>query len=71
MEQLSPPREASESEERMTRVPKPRSYSETALSSLLMPELLRIAQTIGIPGAGRMRKAQLIEAIAARQGAQR
>jgi Rho termination factor, N-terminal domain/Pentapeptide repeats (8 copies)/NACHT domain len=38
------------------------------LSSLLMPELQRIAQTMAIPGAGRMRKGQLIEAIEARQG---
>ncbi len=40
----------------------------TGLSSLLMPELQRIAQTLAIPGAGRMRKSQLIEAIEARQG---
>jgi transcription termination factor Rho len=33
-----------------------------------MPELQRIAQTMAIPGAGRMRKSQLIEAIEARQG---
>jgi transcription termination factor Rho len=33
-----------------------------------MPELQRIAHTLGIPGAGRMRKGQLIEAIEARQG---
>jgi len=33
-----------------------------------MPELQRIAQTMGIPGAGRMRKGQLVEAIEARQG---
>jgi len=33
-----------------------------------MPELQRIAQTLAIPGAGRMRKNQLIEAIEARQG---
>jgi transcription termination factor Rho len=33
-----------------------------------MPELQRIAQTMGIPGAGRMRKGQLVEAIKARQG---
>jgi transcription termination factor Rho len=33
-----------------------------------MPELQRIAQTLAIPGAGRMRKSQLIEAIEARQG---
>jgi transcription termination factor Rho len=40
----------------------------TGLSSLLMPELQRIAQTLAIPGAGRMRKSQLVEAIEARQG---
>src|SRR5947209_13340775 len=40
----------------------------TGLSSLLMPELQRIAQSMSIPGAGRMRKGQLIEAIEARQG---
>jgi transcription termination factor Rho len=34
---------------------------------MLMPELQRIAQTLAIPGAGRMRKSQLIEAIEARQ----
>jgi transcription termination factor Rho len=33
-----------------------------------MPELQRIAQSMGIQGAGRMRKGQLIEAIEARQG---
>jgi len=33
-----------------------------------MPELQRIAQTMGITGAGRMRKGQLVEAIEARQG---
>jgi transcription termination factor Rho len=33
-----------------------------------VPELQRIAQTMGIPGAGRMRKGQLVEAIEARQG---
>jgi transcription termination factor Rho len=47
---------------------KSRSRGGTGLSSLLMPELQRIAQTLGIPGAGRMRKGQLIEAIEARQG---
>jgi transcription termination factor Rho len=35
---------------------------------MVMPELQRIAQSLGIPGAGRMRKGQLIEAIEARQG---
>jgi transcription termination factor Rho len=47
---------------------KSRSRGGTGLSSLLMPELQRIAQTMAIPGAGRMRKSQLIEAIEARQG---
>ena len=47
---------------------KSRSRTGTGLSSLLMPELQRIAQTMGIPGAGRMRKGQLVEAIEARQG---
>jgi transcription termination factor Rho len=47
---------------------KSRSRGGTGLSSLLMPELQRIAQTLGIQGAGRMRKGQLVEAIEARQG---
>ncbi len=47
---------------------KSRSRGGTGLSSLLMPDLQQIAQTLGIPGAGRMRKGQLIEAIEARQG---
>jgi transcription termination factor Rho len=52
----------------MTPASKSRSRNGTGLSSLLMPELQRIAQTMGIPGAGRMRKSQLVEAIEARQG---
>jgi transcription termination factor Rho len=51
-----------------TSTSKSRSRGGTGLSSLLMPELQRIAHTLGIPGAGRMRKGQLIEAIEARQG---
>ena len=47
---------------------KSRSRGGTGLSSLLMPELQKIAQTMGIPGAGRMRKGQLVEAIQAREG---
>jgi transcription termination factor Rho len=47
---------------------KSRSRGGTGLSSLLMPELQRIAHSMGIPGAGRMRKGQLVEAIQARQG---
>jgi len=35
---------------------------------MVMPELVRLAQTLGISGAGRMRKGQLIEAIETRQG---
>jgi transcription termination factor Rho len=49
---------------------KARGRSGTSLSSLLVPELQRIAQEMGIPGAGRMRKSQLVEAIEARQGSQ-
>ena len=49
---------------------KSRGRSGTGLSSLLMPELQRIAQELGIPGTGRMRKSQLVEAIEARQGSQ-
>src|SRR5690349_17057244 len=47
---------------------KSRSRGGTGLSSLLLPELQRMAQSMGIQGAGRMRKGQLIEAIEARQG---
>ena len=49
---------------------KSRGRSGTGLSSLLMPELQRLAQELGIPGTGRMRKSQLVEAIEARQGSQ-
>jgi len=56
------------SPEATTSASKSRSRNGTGLSSLLMPELQRIAQTMGIPGAGRMRKGQLVEAIEARQG---
>jgi transcription termination factor Rho len=35
---------------------------------MVMPDLVRLAHTLGISGAGRMRKGQLIEAIEARQG---
>jgi transcription termination factor Rho len=47
---------------------KSRSRGGAGLSSMVMPELVRMAQTLGIPGAGRMRKGQLIEAIEARRG---
>ena len=39
-----------------------------ALTSMLLPELQRVAQSMGITGVGRMRKSQLIEAIQSRQG---
>ncbi len=45
-----------------------RGRSGSALSSLLVSELQKIAQEMGIPGTGRMRKSQLVEAIEARQG---
>jgi transcription termination factor Rho len=38
------------------------------LSKLLVVDLQRIAQQLGIPGAGRMRKGQLVAAIQERQG---
>ncbi len=38
------------------------------LNSMLLPELQRLAQSMGITGVGRMRKSQLIEAIQSRQG---
>jgi transcription termination factor Rho len=47
---------------------KSRSRGGTGLSSKLLPELQQMAQSMGIQGAGRMRKGQLVEAIAARQG---
>ncbi|MBV9379089.1 MAG: transcription termination factor Rho [Streptosporangiaceae bacterium] len=45
-----------------------RGRANAGLSSLLVPELQRIAQTLGISGAGRMRKGQLVAAIEERQG---
>jgi transcription termination factor Rho len=47
---------------------KSRGRGGAGLSSMVMPELVRLAQTLGISGAGRMRKGQLIDAIEARQG---
>jgi transcription termination factor Rho len=41
------------------------------LSKLLVVDLQRIAQQLGIPGAGRMRKGQLVAAIQERQGSGR
>ncbi len=45
---------------------RPRRRSGTGLSSMLLPELQQLAQSLGISGTGRMRKSQLIEAIQAR-----
>ncbi len=41
----------------------------TGLSAMLLPELQRLAQSLGITGTGRMRKGQLIAAIEERRGA--
>ncbi len=46
----------------------PRRTGGRGLSSLLLPELKRIAAELGIKGAGGMRKGQLVEAITAAQG---
>jgi transcription termination factor Rho len=40
----------------------------TGLSAMLLPELQRMAQSMGITGTARMRKSQLVEAIKDRQG---
>ena len=42
----------------------------TGLSAMLLPELQRMAQSMGITGTARMRKSQLVEAIQNRQGGQ-
>jgi transcription termination factor Rho len=42
----------------------------TALSAMLLPELQRMAQSMGITGTARMRKSQLVQAIQDRQGGQ-
>ena len=39
----------------------------TGLSAMLLPELQRLAQSLGIPGTARMRKGELIAAIEERQ----
>jgi len=44
--------------------------ASTALSAMLLPELQRMAQSMGITGTARMRKSQLVEAIQNRQGGQ-
>jgi transcription termination factor Rho len=40
----------------------------TGLSAMLLPDLQRLAQSMGIQGTGRMRKGQVIAAIEERQG---
>jgi len=40
------------------------------LNDMLLPELQRLAQSVGITGSGRMRKGQLIEAIQSKQRGQ-
>jgi transcription termination factor Rho len=59
---------AAGSEENASSSSRARDRVAAGLSSLLVPELQRIAQTLGIPGAGRLRKNQLIAAIEERQG---
>jgi transcription termination factor Rho len=44
--------------------------ANTGLSAMLLPELQRMAQSMGITGTARMRKSQLVEAIQNRQGGQ-
>jgi transcription termination factor Rho len=44
--------------------------ASTGLSGMLLPELQRMAQSMGITGTARMRKSQLVEAIQNRQGGQ-
>ena len=60
-------RESTPFEDEDTPTSEPRGRPRAGLSSLLMPELQSIAQTMKIEGAGRMRKSQLVEAIEARQ----
>lgn len=58
-----------EDEEREYRDRRLRKASDPKLSSLLVPDLQDIARSLGIQAVGRMRKAQLIDAITARQKA--
>src|ERR1700760_2812033 len=51
--------------------PRGRAASGNDLSKLLVSDLQRIAQELGITGTGRMRKGDLVAAIQARQGARR
>ena len=46
---------------------KPTRRGGSGLSGMLLADLQRIAQEMGITGTGRMRKGQLVEAIQARQ----
>ena len=45
----------------------PKPKRSTGLSGMVLPELQQMAGTLGISGAGKMRKAQLVEAIKAAQ----
>ena len=47
---------------------KPTRRGGSGLSGMLLADLQRLAQSMGITGTGRMRKSQLIEAIQSRQG---
>ena len=47
---------------------KPARRGGSGLSGMLLADLQRLAQSMGITGTGRMRKGQLVEAIQARQG---
>ena len=47
---------------------KPARRGGSGLSGLLLADLQRLAQSMGITGTGRMRKSQLIEAIQSREG---
>ncbi len=51
-----------------TRATSRRRRSGTGLSAMLLPELQRLASSLGISGVGRMRKSQLIAAIQEKQG---
>jgi transcription termination factor Rho len=48
---------------------KPARRGGSGLSGMLLADLQRLAQSMGITGTGRMRKSQLIEAIQSKQGA--
>ncbi|MDX6332782.1 MAG: transcription termination factor Rho [Streptosporangiaceae bacterium] len=47
---------------------KPARRGGTGLSGMLLADLQRLAQSMGITGTGRMRKSQLVEAIQSKQG---